>query len=172
MNRILTVLGMMLAIAVAITLYQVKYEVHQAERKARDLNRELAREREAIQVLEAEWSYLNRPSRIQDLAERYLGLKPIRPVQIGTVETLPMRPLGVADADGLFAGVPGSLPGGVPLPLRKPDSPATVAGAGEAPAAVPERAAAVPLAGSGGARVAVAGDLEPLFVSAARRVAP
>lgn len=177
MNRILTVLGMVLAVGVAITLYQVKFEVHQAERQARELNRELVREREAIQVLEAEWSYLNRPARIQDLAERYLGLKPLKASQIGSVETLPMRPLGAPGAGGLFAfGEPGVLPGGVPLPLRKPAAPTgDIAGAGAVPLpgqTVPGQAPPPQTAHAGAARVATAGALEPLLVSVAGGTTP
>ena len=51
--------------------------------------RQIAVETDAIHVLGAEWSYLNRPDRLQVLAERYLDLTPIQPAQISTLQTLP-----------------------------------------------------------------------------------
>ncbi len=43
-------------------------------------------------MLHAEWAHLNDPERLRNLAERYLGLAPIAPVQLGSLEALPDRP--------------------------------------------------------------------------------
>lgn len=143
MSRILTLAAVGLAIGAAATLYQVKYEVRLLEREARELHRNVARERQSIQVLEAEWAFLNQPSRIQDLAERYLDLKPLKPSQISTVERLPLRPVnpapeGEAAPDPLIAAV-------TPTPAKPaPGKPVATKPATAKPAATKPAAPAKP----------------------------
>ena len=55
----------------------VKYRVQDLENQLVDLNSQIARDREALQVLRAEWSHLNEPRRLKILASRYLGMAPI-----------------------------------------------------------------------------------------------
>lgn len=141
MSRILTLAAVGLAIGAAATLYQVKYEVRLLEREARELHRNVARERQSIQVLEAEWAFLNQPSRIQDLAERYLDLKPLKPSQISTVERLPLRPVnpapeGEAAPDPLIAAA-------TPAPVKPAAAkPVTTKPAATKPAPAPAKPAA------------------------------
>ena len=65
------------AIAIGIGLFLVKYRVQDLESQLVDLNRQIARDREVLQVLRAEWSHLNEPRRIKILADRYLGMVPV-----------------------------------------------------------------------------------------------
>ena len=65
------------AIAIGIGLFMVKYRVQGLESQLVDLNRQIARDREALQVLRAEWSHLNEPRRLKILADRYLGMAPV-----------------------------------------------------------------------------------------------
>ena len=65
------------AIAIGIGLFMVKYRVQDLESQLDDLNRQIARDREAIQVLRAEWSHLNEPRRLKVLASRYLSMAPV-----------------------------------------------------------------------------------------------
>ena len=65
------------AIAIGIGLFMVKYRVQDLESQLVDLNRQIARDREALQVLRAEWSHLNEPRRLKILADRYLGMAPV-----------------------------------------------------------------------------------------------
>ena len=69
MIRIMHVLAIAALIGSAGYAYSIKYEsiVH-AEELAR-LQAQVDREREAIAVLRAEWTLLNRPDRVQALAE-------------------------------------------------------------------------------------------------------
>ena len=46
-----------------------------------------------LTVLRAEWSYLNRPDRLSELASRHLALGPVAPVQVGDIAALPARPV-------------------------------------------------------------------------------
>lgn len=79
-------------------LFQLKYAVQTSEDELARLNRELIATEEAVQVLHAEWSYLNRPERLAALAARHLDLAPMAPRQIGSLDMMPpaMTPLPVA----------------------------------------------------------------------------
>ncbi len=77
--------------AMAFGLFQLKLAVQPAEEEFARLSRELLASEETIHVLRAEWSYLNRPDRLAELAGRNLALQPMAPVQIGAIEALPMR---------------------------------------------------------------------------------
>ena len=52
-------------------LYFLEYEVKQMERQLTRLDDGLRQDREAIQVLRAEWSYLTTPDRLQRLAAKH-----------------------------------------------------------------------------------------------------
>ena len=56
-------------------LFHLKYEVQALEKRLTGLNQAIEKDRNAIQLLEAEWTYLNRPERLARLATRYLPLK-------------------------------------------------------------------------------------------------
>jgi hypothetical protein len=64
----------------------------QAERVAK-LRAEVRREQDQIAALRAEWSRLDRPDRIQSLAQRHLTLKPIDARQFDPLDRLPDRPI-------------------------------------------------------------------------------
>ena len=75
-----------------LTLFSVKRQVQEFNAELADLNRSIIADERAIDVLHAEWSYLNNPRRLDGLARRHLGLKPVRPSQLSTLSALPMRP--------------------------------------------------------------------------------
>ena len=77
MMRTSTLSILLSAIAIGIGLFMVKYRVQDLENQLFDLNRQIVRDREALQVLRAEWSHLNEPSRLKILANRYLGMAPV-----------------------------------------------------------------------------------------------
>lgn len=81
-----------LAVA-AIFLYELKHRVQDLEEQLAEVHGEILRDQEAIQVLKAEWSYLNQPSRIAELADRYLDLKPIEASQIASFQEVPEAPV-------------------------------------------------------------------------------
>jgi cell division protein FtsL len=92
MMRILNILVIGVLVAAAAYVYKIKFEsTRQAERLAK-LRMEIRLEQDAIASLRAEWSKLDTPARIQDLAKRHLTtLKPIDPRQIDTLRGLPER---------------------------------------------------------------------------------
>ncbi len=77
--------------AMAGGLFHLKHEVQRAEDELARVDRDFLASQEAIQVLRAEWSYLNRPDRLSALAKRHLDLEPLAPAQIGVMEALPLR---------------------------------------------------------------------------------
>lgn len=72
-------------------LFHTSYRVQALEETLSDLNREIIREQEHIQVLNADWSYLNDPSRLEQLATRHLPLQPTEVAQLAELGILPSR---------------------------------------------------------------------------------
>jgi cell division protein FtsL len=91
MIRILNVIVVGCLIVAAVTVYEVKYQsTYKAQAVAR-LNGEIRAEREKIATLNAEWSRLAAPVRIQTLAERYLGMKALDVSRIDDFSALPEK---------------------------------------------------------------------------------
>ena len=95
MKLSLTILWIVLVGAMASGLFQLKYAVQEREDELTRLNRELIASEQAVHVLLAEWSYLNRPDRLAGLAARHLDLAPMTPEQVGSIG---MTALPVAEA--------------------------------------------------------------------------
>jgi cell division protein FtsL len=92
MLRILHIVVLAALVLAAADVYKIKYEsTLQAERVGK-LRSEIRREQDAIATLRAEWARLERPDRIQDLAQRHLKLKPLDPRQLDALDRLPERP--------------------------------------------------------------------------------
>lgn len=92
MMRGMTILWAILAIGVGIGLFLVKHQVQETEAELRRVQHQVRADRSAIRVLEAEWTYLNDPARLSALAEKVLGLQPLRPQQVVALADLPVRP--------------------------------------------------------------------------------
>ncbi|PKQ03028.1 MAG: hypothetical protein CVT73_16580 [Alphaproteobacteria bacterium HGW-Alphaproteobacteria-12] len=90
MIRVINLLLVLAVIGLSVGLYDIKYRAERASREAQQLEGRIANEQDAIRVLRAEWSYLNQPERLQELATRYTALKPLAAAQIGTFEDVPM----------------------------------------------------------------------------------
>lgn len=99
MIRAATLVWAVLAIAVGVGLFMLKYEVQGLEDELARLNREIRSDRAAVHVLQAEWSYMNDPARLRDLASRHLGMAPLAPDQVSTVAQLPLRPAPEPEAE-------------------------------------------------------------------------
>ena len=92
MIRIVHLVVVCVFVAAAVHVYKIKFDsTVQAERVAK-LRAEIKRERDVIASLRSEWSKLDTPARIQQLAQRHLALKPVDPLQFDTFERLPERP--------------------------------------------------------------------------------
>ena len=74
-----------------------------------DLRQEIADEREAIAVLEAEWAYLNRPDRLKALVAANaaeLGLEELTPDRFGEASMVAFPP----EPEDLVAARPATAP--------------------------------------------------------------
>ncbi len=75
----------------ALAVFYVSQTVEGLERELALQQRTILKQQEAIHVLEAEWSYLNRPARISLLAERFLALTPLSADHVVSIKDLPQR---------------------------------------------------------------------------------
>ena len=86
----LFVIGML--VFAASYVYRIKMESTSRTERVLRLNAEIREQRDAIATLRAEWARLDAPLRLQGLAERHLGLKPINATQYDQLKNLPERP--------------------------------------------------------------------------------
>lgn len=77
-----TIALILLTVAVGVGLFLIKYRVQSLEVELRDLNRDIAADRQLIHVLKAEWSHFNEPDRLRTLAGRHLDMIPIQSEQV------------------------------------------------------------------------------------------
>lgn len=90
--RIIHLLVVGMLIFAAAYVYRIKMESTSRVERVQRLNAEIREQRDAIAVLRAEWAKLDSPLRLQGLAERHLGLKPITAQQYDQLKNLPERP--------------------------------------------------------------------------------
>ena len=122
--RLLHVVVLAALVLAAADVYKIKYELTLQAEKVAKLRADVRREQDAIANLRAEWSKLDRPDRIQELAQRHLTLKPVETRQFDRLDRLPERPVeivppGTADPIGALVetfadteALTGSLPDG------------------------------------------------------------
>jgi hypothetical protein len=92
MIRFLHLLAISALIASAAYAYSIKYDTLYYAEKVAKLRSQIQRERDAIQVLKAEWSHLNKPDRLQAAVEKHLDLQPMAITQMARFSDLPERP--------------------------------------------------------------------------------
>ena len=137
MTRVAGLLFFLTAAGAALFLFYIKQEVREMEQELGIVHRDILRHQEAIRVLKTEWSYLNQPARIADLAARHLDLRPLTARQFVHLEDLPPRGARSAPSEAP------AMSGAAPAPTLAP----TLA---KAPAArsVPQNDTALTEAGS------------------------
>ncbi|HVO02906.1 MAG TPA: hypothetical protein VMT54_11925 [Candidatus Cybelea sp.] len=91
MIRLGTFVWLAILTLIGVGLYQVELGVLAKEAELKDINRKIDTDREAMHVLEAEWSYLNDPTRLAELTRRYTDLAPVTPTQIAGFDRLALR---------------------------------------------------------------------------------
>ncbi len=84
--------------------FKVKGDADSARQKVARLEQRIRTQREAIEILKADWSLLTSPQRLEKLAARYqeeLGLEPAKPERIGEIGDIPHSwEAPASDADG------------------------------------------------------------------------
>lgn len=100
MRSLVHIFAFLAVIGLAFWAYQENYRTQATIGEVRQLHRDIGAAHARINVLEAEWAYLNRPDRLRELADlnfERLGLLPLSARNFGQVEDVvyPIRPLGV-----------------------------------------------------------------------------
>jgi hypothetical protein len=125
-----------LVLASGFATFYVKYAVQGIDDRLRQTRKEIVAQEEQTRVLTAEWAYLNRPSRLADLNERFLRLTSITTQQLEQkIDNIPFRAPVVASAAAPLAG-----DGAVrvtPIATADRSEPLPVAAAAYDPGAVP-----------------------------------
>jgi cell division protein FtsL len=91
MLRAFNVVLVVVVLALAFVLYSLEHRMRAGERALAKLDHEITQERELIRLLEAEWSYLTRPARIERLAREHLAMGPLVPAQVVPEAEIPRR---------------------------------------------------------------------------------
>lgn len=86
--RIVSLLLIGCLVALSFVIYEVKFETREMNDRVAALRLDIQKERDAIGVLRAEWSHLNRPQRIERLSRKHLGLRPVNARQVMTASQL------------------------------------------------------------------------------------
>jgi len=97
--RLSTILWMVFLVIGAFGLYMVKYKVQTIKSQVAATEKQLYDETRNLQVLEAEWTFLNRPERLKMLAEKYLDVKPMRSQQLAEFSNIPYAGIDLARQD-------------------------------------------------------------------------
>ena len=87
--RITSIIWMVCISVAAAGLYIVKLTVEDLTRDVEVVRADVAKEREALHLLNAEWAYLNRPERLRQLAENHLALAPLDSRKVEDIRSLP-----------------------------------------------------------------------------------
>ncbi len=117
MTRAMTFIGLFLTIVIGAGTYWVSHEVERLEKRYSAIQSDILTEQETIHVLDAEWSYLNSPQRVETLARTYLKLDQITPLQMASINDLPEN----ADLHQYRLDKFGEAVAFLPVPRARPD---------------------------------------------------
>lgn len=98
MTRFSALTWMLVIVVAVFMLYKVKYQVQAIKHEIAAATKELKSEREALRVITAEWAYLNRPARLQILAQKYLASTDVTVSQIAEIQEIPFPEYRMAHA--------------------------------------------------------------------------
>lgn len=107
--RIPAIVWICIMVASAFGLYKVKFEVQTIRSQIADMSHELERERESLNVVAAEWAYLNRPDRLQKLANQYLNTEEVTVQQIAEVRAIPFPQVMEASSEAPTTPSPSAI---------------------------------------------------------------
>ena len=125
MLRLLHIAVAALLVLAAADVYRIKFESIREAEQVGKLRADIRHERDAIAALRAQWSELDRPDRIEELARRHLPLRNIEVYQFDRLDHLPDRPVeivppGTRDPIAAMIENTGEEPATGSLPDAKP----------------------------------------------------
>lgn len=91
MKRIALLIWPMLFASMVFAVYHLKGQVLEREKDLARVERAIQEERETIQLLRAEWSYLNQPERLRRLAASRIEMAPVAARQMSSLGHLGQR---------------------------------------------------------------------------------
>lgn len=91
MFRWLNVIAVFALLGSAVYAYSIKYETARYSAEIVKVQHAIQREKDAIGMLKADYAWLSRPGRIQELADKHLDLQAINVDQIVKADDLPER---------------------------------------------------------------------------------
>jgi hypothetical protein len=95
MKGVLHVFAALAVMGLAFWAYRENYATQAALREVRSLHNQIGQAHARLNMLNAEWAYLNRPDRLRDLADLNfdrLGLLPLLPDGFGKVDQVAYPP--------------------------------------------------------------------------------
>jgi hypothetical protein len=114
-RRILNFLLVAAMIVGAGVTYSMKRKAEIAAAEVARIQAEVAKEKDRLALLKAEWSMLTQPGRLQGVVEKYADyfeLAPFAPDQIAAIDEIPLRPVGGKDdTKEILARMAASEPG-------------------------------------------------------------
>jgi hypothetical protein len=103
MLRLLHIAVLAALVFAAADVYRIKFDSTLQAARVAKLRAEIRNERDAVAALRAEWTELDRPDRIQQLAREHLPLRSIESAQFDRLDHLPDRPVDVVPDIGALA---------------------------------------------------------------------
>ena len=100
MGRIINLILLAAMIVGAAVTYDMKHKAELAADRVATLQSAIAKEKNEIVLLKAEWSVLTQPARLQATVEQYADhfqLQPFSPDQIATIDEIPLKPVTAND---------------------------------------------------------------------------
>lgn len=102
MLRTIDIILILVIVSAAAVTYRIKSDSEEQLRQVRILERQIAQEEDAIDLLKADWSLLTQPSRIQRLVDAHkdeLELQATDSTQVTGLEAVPEKGLGESEGD-------------------------------------------------------------------------
>ena len=99
MMRLINICVIVALFLAAADVYKIKFESTRQAQRVVKLRMDIRRENDAVAALRAEWSKLDNPARIQEVARRHLALKPVEGRQFDRLDQLPERPPDLLPVD-------------------------------------------------------------------------
>ena len=87
----ISILWIMFTLVIGSYYFVLTNNVQNLEKQLAEINRDIENDIRDIHILEADWSELNNPERLKNLAGKYISLDFIKPEQIINYSALPLE---------------------------------------------------------------------------------